>query len=140
LQFFLFVIQHIADGQADSTARREQTGQHGKQKYHEQPDNQPLDGEDELQWNAHLAAERFLCSGLEVGQWMPREELPGYLALARLCAAKGDMDGMGDALRRLDMRWPDIHYCTEAVRVVSALKANRMRETSTLAWAIMVLC
>jgi tetratricopeptide (TPR) repeat protein len=77
-----------------------------------------------LEMNALAEAEQCLRSGLEVGQWMPREELPGYLALARLCAAKGDEHGMVEALRRLDMRWPDIHYCTEAIRVVSALKAH----------------
>jgi DNA-binding NarL/FixJ family response regulator len=74
--------------------------------------------------NALAEAEQCLRSGLEVGQWMPREELPGYLALARLCAAKGNEPGMVEALRRLDMRWPDIHYCTEAIRVVSALRLH----------------
>jgi ATP/maltotriose-dependent transcriptional regulator MalT len=77
-----------------------------------------------LEMNQLTEAEQCLRKGLEVGQWMPREELPGYLALARLCAAKGDEHGMAEALRRLDMRWPDIHYCTEAIRVVSALKAQ----------------
>ena len=67
-------------------------------------------------------AEQFLRKGLEVGQWMPREELPGYLALARLCVLKDDMDGMEESLRRLDMRWPDIRYCTQAVRIGYKLK------------------
>ena len=53
---------------------------------------------------------------------MPREELPGYLALARLCVLKDDMDGMEESLRRLDMRWPDIRYCTQAVRIGYKLK------------------
>jgi LuxR family transcriptional regulator, maltose regulon positive regulatory protein len=78
-----------------------------------------------LEMNELVEAERLLRRGLEVGQWMPREELPGYLALARLCAVKGDDQGMAEALRRLDMRWPDIHYCTEAVRVAAALKAHQ---------------
>jgi LuxR family transcriptional regulator, maltose regulon positive regulatory protein len=77
-----------------------------------------------LEMNELSDARRLLRSGLEVGQWMPREELPGYLAMARLCAAKDDAQGMAEALRRLDMRWPDIHYCTEAVRLVSKLKTH----------------
>ncbi len=75
-----------------------------------------------LELNQITAAEDLLRKGLEVGQWMPREELPGYLALARLCIAKGDTNGSAEALRRLDMRWPDIQYCTRAVRVLHALK------------------
>jgi LuxR family transcriptional regulator, maltose regulon positive regulatory protein len=71
-----------------------------------------------LELNELAEAERFLRSGLEVGQWMPREELPGYLALARLCAVKGDTPDMAEVLRRLDMRWPDITYCTRAIREV----------------------
>jgi LuxR family maltose regulon positive regulatory protein len=67
-------------------------------------------------------AEKLLRSGLEVGQWMPREELPGYLALARLCAGRGDSQGTVDSLSRLDMRWPDIKYCTEAIRVLYELQ------------------
>jgi LuxR family maltose regulon positive regulatory protein len=55
---------------------------------------------------------------------MPREELPGYLALARLRAAKGDYLGASEVLRRLDMRWPDIQYCTVAFRILYALKAH----------------
>jgi LuxR family maltose regulon positive regulatory protein len=69
-------------------------------------------------------AEHFLRKGLEVGQWMPREELPGYLALARLCALKGDEDGMAESWRRLDMRWPDIRYCTDAMRVAYELMSH----------------
>jgi LuxR family maltose regulon positive regulatory protein len=69
-------------------------------------------------------AEAFLRSGLEVGQWMPREELPGYLALARLCALKGDAAGMEATWRRLDMRWPDIRYCTDALRTLYRLMAH----------------
>jgi len=77
-----------------------------------------------LELNQLAEAEQFLHRGLEVGQWMPREELPGYLALARLCAAKGDSNGITEALRRLDMRWPDIQYCTQAMRVLYALKSQ----------------
>ncbi|MBE0695443.1 MAG: hypothetical protein IH586_00815, partial [Anaerolineaceae bacterium] len=77
-----------------------------------------------LEMNELVKAEQFLHSGLEVGQWMPREELPGYLALARLCAVKGDVTGMAEVLRRLDMRWPDITYCTRAIRVVYNLKSH----------------
>ncbi len=69
-------------------------------------------------------AEQLLRQGLEVGQWMPREELPGYLALARLCALKGDAAGMEEAWRRLDMRWPDIRYCTHAMRILYHLLAQ----------------
>jgi LuxR family maltose regulon positive regulatory protein len=69
-------------------------------------------------------AEQLLRAGLEVGQWMPREELPAYLALARLCAVKGDADGWADTLRRLDMRWPDITYCTQALRVAQGLRVQ----------------
>jgi LuxR family transcriptional regulator, maltose regulon positive regulatory protein len=76
-----------------------------------------------LELNQVTEAEQFLRKGLEVGQWMPREELPGYLTLARLCAIKGDSDGMLEALRRLDMRWPDIRYCTQSMRVLYALKS-----------------
>lgn len=77
-----------------------------------------------LELNELEQAEHFLRKGLEVGQWMPREELPGYLALARLCALKGDEEGMAESWRRLDMRWPDIRYCTEAMRVAHRLFAN----------------
>lgn len=66
-------------------------------------------------------AESLLRSGLEVGQWMPREELPGYLALARLCALKGDAAGMKAIWWRLDMRWPDVRYCTTALRLLDRL-------------------
>jgi LuxR family transcriptional regulator, maltose regulon positive regulatory protein len=75
-----------------------------------------------LELNKLEEAEQYLRRGLEVGQWMPREELPAYLGLARLCAAKGDQPGMAETLRRLDMRWPDISYCTQAMRVVYKLK------------------
>jgi LuxR family transcriptional regulator, maltose regulon positive regulatory protein len=75
-----------------------------------------------LELNQSAEAERLLRRGLEVGQWMPREELPGYLALARLSAAQGNPGGVQEALRRLDMRWPDIHYCTRAMRVLYDLK------------------
>lgn len=77
-----------------------------------------------LELNELDEAERLLRSGLEVGQWMPREELPGYLALARLCFEKGDFQGMKDSLRRLDMRWPDIGYCTQAMRILYDLKTS----------------
>jgi LuxR family maltose regulon positive regulatory protein len=75
-----------------------------------------------LELNELDEAEKFLRKGLEVGQWMPREELPGYLALARLSVLKGDLDGMKEALRQLAMRWPDIRYCTQAVRIGYRLK------------------
>ena len=77
-----------------------------------------------LELNELDKAEQHLRKGLEVGQWMPREELPGYLALARLCAIKGDFDGMEESLRRLEMRWPDIRYCTQAVRTGYKLKVH----------------
>jgi LuxR family transcriptional regulator, maltose regulon positive regulatory protein len=77
-----------------------------------------------LELNELGQAEQLLRSGLEVGQWMPREELPGYLALARLCEIKGDLDGMMESWRRLDMRWPDIKYCTHAMRIHFELKTN----------------
>ena len=75
-----------------------------------------------LELNELEEAEQYLRKGLEVGQWMPREELPGYLALARLCVLKDDLDGMEESLRRLDMRWPDIRYCTKAIRIGYRLK------------------
>jgi LuxR family transcriptional regulator, maltose regulon positive regulatory protein len=78
-----------------------------------------------LELNQTAEAERLLRKGLEVGQWMPREELPGYLALARISAAKGDLDGMLEALRRLEMRWPDIQYCTRTMRVLYQLKSQQ---------------
>jgi LuxR family transcriptional regulator, maltose regulon positive regulatory protein len=91
-----------------------------------------------LELNEATEAEQLLRSGLEVGQWMPREELPGYLALARLCAAKGDLEGMEECLRRLDMRWPDIRYCTDAVRILNNLLIHAdepaARKTASL-WA-----
>jgi LuxR family transcriptional regulator, maltose regulon positive regulatory protein len=91
-----------------------------------------------LELNELEQAERLLRAGLEVGQWMPREELPGYLALARLCAMKGDHDGMEESWRRLDMRWPDIKYCTRAMRVLFDLESNpgdlETRETAS-AWS-----
>ena len=91
-----------------------------------------------LELNELDDAEQLLRSGLEVGQWMPREELPGYLALARLYAAKGDTPGMAEALRRLDMRWPDIKYTTEAIRVLFDLLAApddpELRKTASI-WA-----
>ena len=74
-----------------------------------------------LELNELAQAEQLLRNGLEVGQWMPREELPGYLALARLCALKGDEAGMAECWRRLDMRWPDIRFCTQAMRVTHDL-------------------
>jgi LuxR family maltose regulon positive regulatory protein len=77
-----------------------------------------------LEMNELTEAEQLLRAGLEVGQWMPREELPGYLGLSRLCAAKGDSAGEAEALRRLDMRWPDIKYCTEAIRVLKNLLSH----------------
>ncbi|HSQ16812.1 MAG TPA: hypothetical protein VLM83_03870 [Anaerolineales bacterium] len=66
-------------------------------------------------------AELLLRKGLEVGQWMPREELPGYLTLARLCFVKGDLEGMEETFHRLDMRWPDIRFCTQAMRIFYGL-------------------
>ena len=91
-----------------------------------------------LELNELSQAEQLLRSGLAVGQWMPREEVPGYLALAHLCFAKGDTQGMNDNLRRLEMRWPDIVYCTQAMRILYDLKLNQedplVRRTAT-AWA-----
>ncbi|HMN60169.1 MAG TPA: LuxR C-terminal-related transcriptional regulator, partial [Anaerolinea sp.] len=75
-----------------------------------------------LELNQLEDAGAYLRSGLEVGQWMPREELPGYLALARFYATQGDDAGMLESLRRLDMRWPDISYCTQAERILYRLK------------------
>jgi LuxR family maltose regulon positive regulatory protein len=66
-------------------------------------------------------AELLLRKGLQVGQWMPREELSGYLTLARLCFVKGDLEGMEETYRRLDMRWPDIRFCTQAMRIFYGL-------------------
>jgi DNA-binding CsgD family transcriptional regulator len=77
-----------------------------------------------LELNELDDAEQALRFGLEVGQWMPSEEVPGYLALARLCGAKYDSLGQAETLRRLDMRWPDIHYCTEAARMANLLRAK----------------
>jgi LuxR family maltose regulon positive regulatory protein len=91
-----------------------------------------------LEMNELEQAGQLLRSGLEVGQWMPREELPGYLALARLCDIKGDPEGMLDSLRRQDMRWPDIRYCTEAMRVIYDLKShpdNPEVRKAAAAWA-----
>jgi LuxR family transcriptional regulator, maltose regulon positive regulatory protein len=91
-----------------------------------------------LERNQLEEAEQLLRAGLEVGQWMPREELPGYLALARLCAAKDDLEGWADTLRRLDMRWPDISYCTQAVRIVQRLRMdpeNSEIRKEAAAWA-----
>ncbi|MDW7657255.1 MAG: LuxR C-terminal-related transcriptional regulator [Bacillota bacterium] len=70
-----------------------------------------------LESSEAAAAGQLLLDGLEVGQWMPREELPGYLALARFHASTGDRPGLEACLRRLDMRWPDIGYCTQAMRI-----------------------
>ena len=70
-----------------------------------------------LETGEFTAAGQLLLDGLEVGQWMPREELPGYLALARLRALQSDRPGIEECLRRLEMRWPDISYCTQAMRV-----------------------
>jgi ATP/maltotriose-dependent transcriptional regulator MalT len=77
-----------------------------------------------LEMNDLAGAERMLVNGLRVGQWMPREELPGYLALARLYVVQGDEQKMSETLRRLDMRWPDILYCTRAMRLLYALKLH----------------
>jgi ATP/maltotriose-dependent transcriptional regulator MalT len=56
-----------------------------------------------------------------------------------LCAAKGDLQGMAESLRRLDMRWPDIKYCTEAIRILHDLKTHpddlASRATAS-AWAL----
>jgi len=80
----------------------------------------------------------YLRSGLDVGQWMPREELPGYLALARWYAVRGDEQGMLESLRRLDMRWPDIHYCTQAERILYRLKQRPDDHEARLAASIWV--
>lgn len=77
-----------------------------------------------LELNELTGAEQFLRAGLDVGQWMPREELPGYLALTRLCALKGDPQGVAESLRRLEMRWPDISYCSQAVQILHDLKSH----------------
>ncbi|HSM23471.1 MAG TPA: LuxR C-terminal-related transcriptional regulator, partial [Anaerolineaceae bacterium] len=90
-----------------------------------------------LELNDLSQAEQLLLSGLKVGQWMPREEVPGYLALARVCFAKNDIQGIYDSLRRLEMRWPDIVYCTQAVRILYDLKLNLEDPTvqrSAAAW------
>jgi DNA-binding NarL/FixJ family response regulator len=69
---------------------------------------------------------------------MPREEVPGYLALARLCFAKHDIQGIYDSLRRLEMRWPDIVKWTQAIGILYDLKLNTedplVRKTAA-AWA-----
>jgi LuxR family transcriptional regulator, maltose regulon positive regulatory protein len=82
------------------------------------------EGSARLELNSLEEAEDLLRRGLEVGQWMPREELPGYLSLARLCFLKGDAPGIEDSLRSLEMRWPDIRYCTQAMRTLYALRAR----------------
>jgi len=78
-----------------------------------------------LELNELSLAEQLLRSGLEVGQWMPREEVPGYLALARLCYFNDDIQGIYDSLRRLEMRWPDIVKWTQAIRILYDLKLNQ---------------
>lgn len=91
-----------------------------------------------LELNEIDQAEEFLRKGLDVGQWMPREELPGYLALARLCAIKGDYEGMEKSWRRLDMRWPDVKFCTRAMRVFQSLVShpeNQEARNTASAWA-----
>lgn len=77
-----------------------------------------------LELNDLTQAEQFLQRGLKVGQWMPREEVPGYLALARLCFIKNDIQGIYESLRRLEMRWPDIVKWTHAIRILYDLKLN----------------
>lgn len=89
-----------------------------------------------LELNELEQAEQLLRKGLEVGQWMPREELPGYLALAHLCALKGDEAGMEESLRRLDMRWPDIRYCTQAVRITHQLMRHPEKAEARKAAAV----
>jgi LuxR family maltose regulon positive regulatory protein len=91
-----------------------------------------------LEWNDLDGAESTLRKGLEVGQWMPREELGGYLALARLQAIREDREEMFHTLRRLEKRWPDIAYCTEALKIEYELKfAPNHPETlaKAAAWA-----
>jgi LuxR family maltose regulon positive regulatory protein len=70
-----------------------------------------------IEMNKLSEAEQYLRSSLKIGQWMPREELPGYIALARICAIRGDFEGVEESLRQLDIRWPDISYCTQAIRI-----------------------
>jgi LuxR family maltose regulon positive regulatory protein len=77
-----------------------------------------------LELNELSQAEELLRSGLAVGQWMPREEVPGYLTLARLCFLKDDIQGIYDSLRRLEMRWPDIVKWTHAIRILYDLNLN----------------
>jgi LuxR family maltose regulon positive regulatory protein len=75
-----------------------------------------------LEWNDLAEAERLLQQGLDLRQWMPSEEQMGYLALARLREYQGDQQGVLDILSRMEERWPDIAYCTAAVRVLHQLR------------------
>ncbi len=50
----------------------------------------------------------------------------------------GDPDGMMESWRQLDMRWPDIKYCTQAMRVYFQLKTHTQDPAArkqALAWA-----
>lgn len=84
------------------------------------------------------AAGKLLLDGLEVGQWMPREELPGYLALTRFYAAQGNQAGVEDCLHRLELRWPDISYFTKTMRIYYGLieqPYDLQRQKRAAAWA-----
>jgi LuxR family maltose regulon positive regulatory protein len=90
-----------------------------------------------LEWNDLAEAERLLQQGLDLHQWMPNEEQVGYLALARLREYQGDQQGVLDVLSRMEERWPDIAYCTAALRALHQIRlAPNDRETLAAAtWA-----
>jgi LuxR family maltose regulon positive regulatory protein len=51
------------------------------------------------EWNDLPTATRFVTDGIELTrQWAPTSALDGYLTLARVCQAQGDLNGVRDAI------------------------------------------
>jgi len=69
-------------------------------------------------------AERWLLNGLDLIGWgmIPHYLMTAGLALFRLREIQGRSKDALEFLARLEAAWPDIAFCTEALRIVHALR------------------
>jgi LuxR family transcriptional regulator, maltose regulon positive regulatory protein len=69
-------------------------------------------------------AHRALQHALELFGWAPWVEVTGYIALARVLSAQGDLQGMLDTLRRLERLGPHVLFCTRGLAILGQLQAS----------------
>ncbi len=79
-----------------------------------------------LEYNQLAEAERDLLRGLDLIGWTfnPYYQMTACIALFRLREIQGRSAEALQFLDRLDEAWPDIRFCTEALRVMHSLRIS----------------